>query len=35
MKINANTMEWTRAPKQYTIAEDRVELLCISIVKIG
>jgi len=27
MKINAKTMEWTRAPKQYLITEDRVEII--------
>ena len=27
MKVNAKTMEWTRAPKQYTITEDRVEMI--------
>ena len=27
MKINANNMEWTRAPKQYKIEEDRIEII--------
>ncbi|MBQ8003158.1 MAG: DUF1349 domain-containing protein [Clostridia bacterium] len=27
MKINAKTMKWTRAPKEYAITEDRVEML--------
>ena len=27
MKVNAKIMEWTRAPKQYTITEDRVEMI--------
>ncbi len=26
MKVNAKSMEWTRAPKQYTVTEDRVEI---------
>ena len=26
MKVNAKTMEWTRAPKQYVVTEDRVEI---------
>ena len=27
MKVNAKTMTWTRAPKQYTVTEDRVEMV--------
>ena len=27
MKINATEMKWTRAPKQYTVSEDRVEII--------
>ena len=27
MKINAKTMKWTRAPKQYTIMEDKLEMI--------
>ena len=27
MKVNAKNMEWTRAPKQYTITEDKVEMI--------
>ncbi len=27
MKINTNEMKWTRAPKQYTVAEDRIEMI--------
>ena len=27
MKIDAKTMKWTRAPKQYTIMEDKVEMI--------
>ena len=27
MKINAKTMKWTRAPKKYTIMEDKVEMI--------
>ena len=27
MKVNAKTMEWTRAPKQYVITEDRIEMI--------
>lgn len=27
MKVNAKTMEWTRAPKQFSIEEDRVEMI--------
>jgi len=27
MKINTNEMKWTRAPKQYTVAEDKVEMI--------
>lgn len=26
MKVNAKSMKWTRAPKQYTVTEDRVEI---------
>lgn len=27
MKINAKTMEWTRAPKQYEVTEDKVKIV--------
>ena len=27
MKLNPNEMEWIRAPKQYTIREDRIEII--------
>ncbi len=27
MKINAKTMQWTRAPKMYSVTEDRVEMV--------
>ena len=27
MKINATTMQWTRPPQQYTVTEDRVEMV--------
>ena len=27
MKINAANMEWTRAPKQFTVTEDKVEMV--------
>lgn len=27
MKVNAKQMEWTRAPKQYTVTEERVEMV--------
>ncbi len=27
MKVNAKQMEWTRAPKQYNITEERVEMV--------
>lgn len=27
MKINAKTMQWTRAPKTYSVTEDRVEMV--------
>jgi len=27
MKVNAKTMKWTRAPKQYTVTEERVEMV--------
>lgn len=27
MKVNTNAMKWTREPKQYTITEDRVEMI--------
>ena len=27
MKINAKNMEWTRAPKEYFVSEDRVEMI--------
>ena len=27
MKVNAEQMEWTRAPKQYTVTEERVEMV--------
>lgn len=27
MKVNAKNMKWTRAPKQYTITEDKVEMI--------
>ena len=27
MKVNIKTMKWTREPKQYTITEDRVEMI--------
>ncbi|MDE5866076.1 MAG: DUF1349 domain-containing protein, partial [Lachnospiraceae bacterium] len=27
MKVNAKEMKWTRAPKQYEITEDRVEII--------
>jgi len=27
MKINTKAMEWTRAPKEYTITEDRIEMI--------
>lgn len=27
MKVNPKTMEWLRAPRQYTLSEDRVEML--------
>ena len=27
MKINTNEIKWTRAPKQYTVAEDRIEMI--------
>lgn len=27
MKINATEMKWTRAPKQYTVTEDRVDMI--------
>lgn len=27
MKINAKNMQWTRAPKQYTIEENKVEMI--------
>jgi len=27
MNINATTMTWTRPPRQYTVAEDRVEMI--------
>ena len=27
MKLNTNEMEWIRAPKQYTIREDRIEII--------
>ncbi len=27
MKLNAKTMEWTRAPKLYSVSEDRVEMM--------
>ncbi|MDE7266251.1 MAG: DUF1349 domain-containing protein, partial [Lachnospiraceae bacterium] len=27
MKVNAKEMKWTRAPKQYEVTEDRVEII--------
>lgn len=27
MKINLKDFKWTRAPKQYTVSEDRVEMI--------
>ena len=27
MKVDATNMQWTRAPRQYTIARDRVEMI--------
>ena len=27
MKVNTKTMEWVRAPKQYSITEDSVEII--------
>ena len=27
MKVNAKTMNWTRAPKQYTVSEDSIEII--------
>ena len=27
MKINTKNMQWTRAPKQYTITEDKIEII--------
>ena len=27
MKIDAKNMKWTRAPKQYTITKDKIEMI--------
>ena len=27
MKINTQNMKWIRAPKQYTITEDKIEMI--------
>ena len=35
MIINTSELKWTRAPKQYTITEDKVEMINEAIQRLG